>query len=578
MRKVISVIAMLLGAAALVVGIGQKTFWAPPETVTATMPQLDGEAPLTVIESSVNDPKLDPVELVIKAKGEFTASLGRSYDVDAWVDNAAHVSLTGVDTENHQMIAKYVDGEAEVPNPAGDDIFFDSQSADGTMTYRWTTPDSGDWSLLLAAGGKDAAPVDISVTYANDDAMPFALPLIIAGAVLLVFGLALLVMRPAKPKNSANTQHSVAAAAVVALAISGVVLPMQPQDDSSATPSESASPSDEASSSASSSAPAEESASASATESASESSETSDAEPTAYPVLTEEQLKNVLADVQKQVGNADDKQDVKALESRAAGAFKYLRGQRYEMLKKDYKVDKPLILNTQVLRSAAVPNASGAEFPRVISVVTAKDNDADTLPQALTLVQKSARDNYQVVFAGQMLPNSSFPGIAVGDPATKQLTADAKDLQMTPEKALDALADVLTNENSKQKDQFADSEFIKAIHAAQKSESDDADEAKVSYKRSVTKGDTYAVSTPDGGAIVVGKLNNKALFERTENADPLKSSDKLTEQLLGSSSSNGNVESTYAEPVMFYIPADGSEDKIQLISADQVLLTVKEVD
>ncbi|WP_334123535.1 hypothetical protein [Glutamicibacter sp.] len=578
MRKVISVIAMLLGAAALVVGIGQKTFWAPPETVTATMPQLDGEAPLTVIESSVNDPKLDPVELVIKAKGEFTASLGRSYDVDAWVDNAAHVSLTGVDTENHQMIAEYVDGEAEVPNPAGDDIFFDSQSADGTMTYRWTTPDSGDWSLLLAAGGKDAAPVDISVTYANDDAMPFALPLIIAGSVLLVFGLALLVMRPSKPKNSAHTQHSVAAVAVVAMAISGVALPMQPQDDSSATPSESASPSEEASSSASSSAPAEESGSATATESASESSADADAEPTAYPVLTEEQLKNVLADVQKQVGNADDKQDVKALESRAAGAFKYLRGQRYDMLKKDYKVDKPLTLNTQVLRSAAVPNASDAEFPRVISVVTAKDNDADTLPQALTLVQKSARDNFQVVFAGQMLPNSSFPGIAVGDPATQQLTADAKDLQMTPEKALEALADVLTNENSKQKDAFADSDFIKAIHAAQKSESDDADEAKVSYKRSVTKGDTYAVSTPDGGAIVVGKLNNKALFERTENADPLKSSDKLTEQLLGSSSSNGNVESTYAEPVMFYIPADGSEDKIQLISADQVLLTVKEVD
>lgn len=572
MRKVISVIAMLLGAAALVVGIGQKTFWAPPETVTASMPQLDGEAPLTLIESSVNDPKLDPVELVIKGKGEFTASLGRSYDVDAWVGKAAHVSVTGIDTENHKMLAELDKGEAQVPNPAGDDIFFDSQSADGTMTYRWTAPDSGDWSLLLAAGGKDAAPVDISVTYANDDAMPFALPLIIAGALLLVFGLALLVMRPGKPKNGANTQHSVAAAAVVALALSGVNLPMQPQDDASASPSESAAKSDEASQSPSSSEPAEESGSASAPASESEK------EPTAFPVLTEEQLKNVLADVQKQVGNADEKSDVKALDVRAAGAFKYLRGKRYDMLKDEFKVDKPLALNTQVLRSAAVPNTSEAKFPRVISLVTAKDNDANTLPQAITLVQKSARDNYKVVFAGQMLPNSSFPGIAVGDPATKQLDANAKDLQMTPEKALEALGDVLTNEDSKQKDKFAESEFIKAIHAAQKSESDNADEAKVSYKRTVTKGDTYVVSTPDGGAIVAGKLDNKALFERTENADPLKSSDKLTEQLLGSSSSNGNVESTYAEPVMFYIPADGSEDKIQLISADQVLLDVKEVD
>ncbi|MCS3494177.1 hypothetical protein M2368_003205 [Arthrobacter sp. JUb119] len=564
MRKVISVIAMLLGAAALVVGIGQKTFWAPPETVTASMPQLADEAPLTLIESSVNDPKLDPVELVIKSKGEFTASLGRDYDVEAWIGDASHVSVTGIDTENHKMIAEHAKGKADAPNPAGDDIFFDSQTADQTMTYRWTAPDSGDWSLLLAAGGKDAAPVDISVTYANDDAMPFALPLIIAGSLLLVFGLALLVMRPGKPKSGANTQHSVAAVAVVALAISGVSLPMAPSDESSAKPSESEQKSQDAK--------------ASDDAKGSESASSSVGEVSSFPVITEEQLKRVLADAQKQVAKADEKSDAKALEPRTAGAFKYLRDKRYDMLKEKFEVDKPLALNTQVIRSAAVPNANEAKFPRVISVVTAKNNDADTLPQALTLVQANARDNFKVVFAGQMLPNSTFPGIAVGDPSTKQLAANAEGLQMTPEKALEALGKVLTDGNAKDKDKFAESDFIKAVHAAQKDESKEANEADVKYNRTVTKGDTKVVSTPDGGAIVTGKLNNKALFVRTEDADPLKSTDKLTEQLLGSSSSNGDVESTYAEPVMFYLPADGSKDKIQLISASQILLDVKEVD
>lgn len=559
---------MLLGAVALVVGIGQKTFWAPPETVTATMPQLSDEAPLTLIESSVNDPKLDPVELVIKSKGEFTASLGRDYDVEAWIGDAAHVSVTGIDTTNHKMIAEYAKGEAEVPNPAGDDIFFDSQTAEQTMTYRWTAPDSGDWSLLLASGGKDAAPVDISVTYANDDAMPFALPLIIAGALLLVFGLALLAMRPGKAKTGSNTQHSVAAVAVVALAISGVSLPMAPSGEDSAKASESAQKSDEAK--------PEEAKSDEAK--GSESAASSEEEVASFPVITEEQLKRVLADAQKQIAKADEKNDSKALEQRSAGAFKYLRNKRYDMLKEEFKVDKPMALTTQVIRSAAVPNANEAKFPRVISVVTAKNNDADTLPQALTLVQANARENFKVVFAGQMLPNSTFPGIAVGDPSTKQLSADAEGLQMTPKKALEALGKVLTDPKAKEKDKFAESDFIKAVHAAQKDESKEANEANVKYKRSVTEGDTKVVSTPDGGAIVTGKLNNKALFVRTEDADPLKSTDKLTEQLLGSSSSNGDVESTYAEPVMFYLPADGSKDKIQLISASQVLLDVKEVD
>ena len=295
-------------------------------------------------------------------------------------------------------------------------------------------------------------------------------------------------------------------------------------------------------------------------------------------MITEEQLKRVLADAQKQIAKADEKNDSKALEQRSAGAFKYLRNKRYDMLKEEFKVDKPMALTTQVIRSAAVPNANEAKFPRVISVVTAKNNDADTLPQALTLVQANARDNFKVVFAGQMLPNSTFPGIAVGDPSTKQLGADAEGLQMTPKKALEALGKVLTDPKAKEKDKFAESDFIKAVHAAQKDESKEANEANVKYKRSVTEGDTKVVSTPDGGAIVTGKLNNKALFVRTEDADPLKSTDKLTEQLLGSSSSNGDVESTYAEPVMFYLPADGSKDKIQLISASQVLLDVKEVD
>lgn len=573
MRKVISVIAILLGAIALVVGIGQKTFWAPPETVTASMPEFKEESPLTVIQPSVQNPGSEPVELVITGKGEFTASLARSYDVEAWVGDAAHVELTGVDRENHQLIAERIDGEKKTPNPAGDDLFFDSQKADGTMTYRWTAPDDGDWSLLLAADGTKAAPSEISVTYANDDAMPWALPLIIIGALLLVLGVALLVMRVIKPAKSANSgrraetavantkngptkQNSLAVAAVLALAVSGISVPMAPTSDK---------PSD--------SPKASESASASA-----KPSESTAEEKPSYPVLTEEQLQRVLSDVEKQIGKADEKNTKKDLDSRASGAFKDLRTKRYDILNDKIKIAKPLALKTSVIRSAAVPNSSEAKFPRVITVVTAKDSDPATLPIALTLQQNSARDNYKLTFAAQMLPNSTFPGIAVGDPSVTQLDANAEGLKVKPKDALTQLADVLTNEKSKHKDNFAESEFIKAIHSGQKTEQKDAKEAKVKYSRTVTDKDTQVVSTPDGGAIVTGRLNQKAVFERTEDADPLESADELTKKLLGSSTSNGNVEITYAEPVMMYIPASGNDDKIQLVASEVSLLSVKQVE
>ena len=99
------------------------------------------------------------------------------------------------------------------------------------------------------------------------------------------------------------------------------------------------------------------------------------------------------------------------------------------------------------------------------------------------------------------------------------------------------------------------------------------------YSRTVTDKDTQVVSTPDGGAIVTGRLNQKAVFERTEDADPLESADELTKKLLGSSTSNGNVEITYAEPVMMYIPASGNDDEVtQLVASEVSLLSVKQVE
>lgn len=581
-RKLIPVIAMLIGAVALFIGIGQKTFWAPPETVTATMPAFEGTAPLTVIEPSINDPEIAPVELKIESEGAFTASLGRSYDVEAWVADAQHISLTGIDRELHQLQAELIEGEAEVPNPAGDDLFFDSQDAEGQMTYRWTAPDNGSWSLLLAADGKQPAPAQISVTYLNDATMPMALPLIIAGVLLLVGGLAFLVIRPAKSTH--RTQHSLALVAILGLGLSGVMIPAAPSEDSTESASPTAEQSEE-------SAPAEESASEEPAESSEAASETpaEEASPSAsevpaeqttttFPVITEEQLERILADTKAVVAKADESQEIKDLDYRGAGGFRWIREKRYTILNDDIEIEKPEALSTEVIRSAAVPNTSEANFPRLINVVTAKDSDPNTLPMALTLIQQGPRDNYKVIFASQMLPASSFPGIAVGDPSVKQLGADDESLSAKPLDAVKQLAEVLTDEKSEHAEKFAESEFIKAIHAGQKTEKEAANEAAVKYARKVSDKETYVLSTPDGGAIVTGMINSTTTFERTEDSDPLTSTDDLTKALLGTSSSSGDVSINYAEPVMFYIPAGGSQDKIQLIAGEVALLDVKQVE
>ena len=61
-----AVALVLLGLLTLLAGIGQKTFWAPPETITATAP-TGAAAPLTVFDEKLRT--LHPGTVKITGQG-----------------------------------------------------------------------------------------------------------------------------------------------------------------------------------------------------------------------------------------------------------------------------------------------------------------------------------------------------------------------------------------------------------------------------------------------------------------------------------------------------------------------------
>lgn len=561
MRILTAIVAIVLGAAALVAGIGQKTFWAPSETVTAAIPGSVEEAPLTVIESGVNDVNEDPIEITIKGDGEFLLALGRSSDVDAWVGDASVNRVTEVDTVEQVLKTVHEGSEDEVPNPKHSDLWVAKDTVDGETVYTWTEPAEGEWSLLVAADGSDPAPTDISVEWPNNATTPFALGLIIIGALLVLFGLLRLVwpskktgsgsraanddtreVPQVKGPNGGVAKRLTAVGAMAVLAFSSVTAAHATEEPE----------------------PSESSASADAPD----ESDGEVAENDAHPVLLEMQLERILSGVSRAIEAGDEDLDAGLLEGRLGGDALSDRRSNYKQISDEVdgvKLLEPVVAGP--VRTSAVTTTT--DWPRTVLAVTGEES-----PRILTLTQKDPRSNYKLTQNVEMLAGTSFPGIVIGDTSIRTLDlSDGSGLQTDPANATVQLRRFLNNPEVSQKDMFAESQYIEAVHKAQNEAKKEAeDEATVEYKRFIDEDSIHAVSTPDGGALVTLSIESVMITApREEGATVTWGKNKKHVDLAGADETTGTANFSYAESFALYIPAAGSDDKIQVIAADSEL-------
>ena len=85
-----------------------------------------------------------------------------------------------------------------------------------------------------------------------------------------------------------------------------------------------------------------------------------------------------------------------------------------------------------------------------------------------------------------------------------------------------------------------------------------------------------AAAGRDSGAIVTGKLNQSIITKRGEDADVIELNDKITQHFVGKKESSKDLETIVSEPVMLYIPAEGSNEKIGFIGAGYQITDAKE--
>ncbi len=531
-RSKIAIALAVLGLLLLALGIGQRTVWLPPETVTASLPASQQSAPITVIGSSVRTLRGGPVTVNIKSSGKIALAQGRSDDVDAWVGKAAHLTVDGADAGFKSLTSKHADGEAKVPNPAGSDLWVGEESGNGQLSYQWQPPADGDWSLLLASDGTAPAPTDITVTAPNDSSTPTAVPLMVLGAILLVIGVLMLIFRPKKRRGGINgpsrraavapskratprdgsgraffafrsplafaRRSRLAAALTVALAGLAVLGTVAPAANATTSPAP-ASPAP-GTSSAPASAPPSSPTSGPASNPASGPPSSAAPASLAGPVLLDTQFTRILDAVTNTVTTGDAAKDAKQLTSRVEGSALEIRTGNYQIRSQVASYPEITPVASKLLTKVISTDRS---WPRAVMAVT--QGDKNPVPQLLTLVQASARENYKLTSATPLLPGQTFPNVEKNGSAT--VTADSKDdLQLSPHEALAALGDRLTKKDSQWKDKISDSPYISDVASYQDEIVKASPDGTFTFAHALVANSGYAFKTADGGSIVVGNL------------------------------------------------------------------------
>ncbi|WP_104172356.1 hypothetical protein [Arthrobacter sp. Y81] len=580
-----AVALVLLGLLTLLAGVGQKTIWAPAETVTASAPTDGTAAPLTVIDQKLRTLHGGTVKINVKGEGSFMLAAGRPDDVDAWVGKTAHNTVSGVADDNKSLQLAHTDGEAAAPSPAGSDLWVSTENASGELNYTWSAPADGEWSLLLASDGTKPAPSSISMTFPNDTSTPWAVPLMVLGGLLMLAGLALLVLKPKggkpadiggddtgeslkdklvrraravrpadktaptapspvekQPGGASSTatfstrRAGVAMAALAATIVAGTGVAAQ-----ATTPA----PSPSASAAAG-----------------------ADTVPDS-PVLLDAQFRRILEQVSSTVDAGDAAKDAAKLKSRVDRTELEVRTQNYKIRSQVGAYEARMPVRATKLLTTVV--TSKRAWPRSVMAVT--QGEGNVVPQLLTLVQKSPRENYKLVETTPLQPGTTFP--AIGRDGTETLAADDKSgLLYSGEEALAGLGDRLTKADSTFKDKLVEgqsSPYIADTLAYQADVAKTGVDGNFSFTHKVAPEETVVFRTADGGALVLGRLN--FAFDGTPKAegDKLAIGDDAAVLAGGKETSSGMVLN-FAESMAVYIPPTGSKDPMKLVAATRGLV------
>ena len=580
MRLVLAIISFSLAALMIGFGIAQRTVLAGPDHVTAAV-ATTSKATVSVIDGETLN-SFDRSQTVrLTDSDTIFAAYGRTSDVLAWVGDASYNAIT-FDPETNQLVSSLVTGsETEVPDPAGSDLWLADYTETKNLSFTVNVPE--DISVLIVSDGVEPAPSAVSVTWLLDNSTPFAGPLVIGGAILLLLGLGFLlwavnhirrsrgprrkqpklpkvprkaVYKPVKrgaPQPAAITRgrRSATMVAVPAILVGALLISGCTQD------------------------PMESIENGQALDVAATSTPETELE---APAVTEPQAKRIVTRIATTVAEADEANDAELIATRMDGPALALRTANYSVRKLVTDYAAPAVIPASTVE-ITLPQQNDM-WPRTVLAVV-QGADTTVAPMTLVLIQDDPRSQYKVHYAISLEPGTVFPKVPPASIGTNRVAADSPLFTTVPDElAADYGDTILRDTESEFYDLFQiDGDTLrpsvgKAAQDVKKANTPPT--AELSFANAPGKGQTVVMVTNDKGAIVAVELSETETITPIETGAAANAPSDVA-ALLGKSSSTRGITASYSDQLLFYVPSATVGGKIILLGYSQGLVSAVEL-
>jgi hypothetical protein len=615
-RFVWAVAAFVLAAVMIGAGIAQRTVFQGPKTET-TQISIDDDAPYTLIDGAVLNSL--PGSQTLRAAGDGTifAAYGRTADMKAWLADSEYndVTLTRggavttslVEPEAADDEAAPADGaspdaatpapepsesaadEASTPgrNPAGSDLWLDEFQQDDLLIAPLQLPET--MSVLVATDGTAPAPTELSVSWPIRSTTPWAGPLIVAGGILMAVGILLYILGIRHVRRSRGPRRKglplpvtepidlsvedadkgvISAGAPTRRALTGskrkfVVLPAIAVSallfagcSADAWPGMGSTP----------------------TPTPSETVVVPEGQQA--PAVTESQAERILARIAETVADADSKMDKDLAATRLDGTMLAERETNYRLRSAISDYAAPAAIPTKPV-FPLLPQAKD-EWPRtVMAVVADEDNKTANI---MMMTQQDPWAPYKLSYMSSLEAETKLPDLAPEYIGATGVAPDSPFLLMPPDELATAYADILNyGENSKYYGMFdATSDQFRTGVAADRQRrldqfnSTGAQTGTLEFTSAAGAEPPLALATLESGAIVAVSLTETDTVKPTNADAVIKVGDNPTvKTLAGVDQSATGFTTTFSDQLFFYVPSQGSTEKIQLLGYASDILDAK---
>jgi hypothetical protein len=579
-RLALAIVSFVLSAAMLGLGIAQRTVLAGPDHITAAV-STTGTATVTVIDGTTLNSFERSQTVRISGAESIFAAYGRTPDVLAWVGDTTSYNSLAYDPETQQLVSTTVRGaETEVPDPRGSDLWLQEYTDKNSLAFTVDVPE--DISVVIVSDGIEPAPSQVSVKWLLDNSTPFAGPLVLGGAILLLVGLGFLlwalnhmrrargprrkqpklpkvpkkpVYKPvrrgsAQPQPIARGRRSARMVVAPVSVVLGALLLGACTDASG---------------------PA---VNGSLTVAATAAPET-DLE---LPAVTEAQAKRIIGRIAATIAEADAGNDKDLAATRLDGPALALRTANYAIraVVSDHAAP-PAIPATSV--EIVLPQQNDS-WPRTVLAVV-QDPDVTIAPQTFVLIQDDPRSQYKVHYAVSLSPGTIFPKVPPASIGTSRTTADSKLFTAVPGQLAAAYGDTLMLDAASEFYELFETEGDGLRIAVGKADHDERisqlpSTATLSFSNAKGDGQTVVLVTVDGGAIVATELTETETITPVEVGAAVNAPSDVA-ALLGKALSTRGITARYSDQLLFYVPPATTGGPIVLLGYSQGLVSAVEL-